>query len=459
MGELRISEAMTSRAGMVSFEDKKRALATRLRDSRGEVRLEKSISHLFRTRDRIPSAKLDVRAFNEVLDVNASAGTVDVEGMTTYARLTDVTFGHGVLPAVVPQLKSITIGGACAGLGIESSSFRYGLVHETVEEIEVLLPDGDIVVCTPSNAHSDLFFGFPNSFGTLGYALRVKARTAPAKRYVELSHIRHRDPKSYFRELEACCARPDLHFVDGVIFGPDELFLSLGRFVDEAPYASDYTYMSIYYRSIRERERDYLKTLDYIWRWDTDWFWCSRVLGAQNPIMRRLLGRKRLNSTFYKKAIDWDMGYRIRQNWRRIFGIHREAIIQDVDVPVGNAPAFLDFFQREIGLSPIWICPIRAYDRARSFSLFPIDPNTLYVNFGFWDAKFTAAAFPEGHFNRLIERKLAELGGIKSLYSDSYFTPGEFWAVYNKPSYDRLKHKYDPKGRLSDLYRKCVLGQ
>ena len=149
-----------------------------------------------------------------------------------------------------------------------------------------------------------------------------------------------------------------MDFVDGVIFGPGEHYLNIGRFVDEAPYASDYTFENIYYQSIRERERDYLATLDYIWRWDTDWFWCSRLLYAQNPLVRRLLGRKHLNSTFYKKAIDWEPGVRLRQIRRRLFGVHHESIVQDVDVAVEQAPAFLDFFQREIGMTPIWICPL-----------------------------------------------------------------------------------------------------
>jgi hypothetical protein len=441
------------------FEDKKHAMSERLRASTGEVRLQKSISHIFRSRHRPPSAKLDVRAFNEVLAVDTTAGTVDVEGMTPYMKLADATFAHAALPAVVPQLKSITIGGACAGLGIEASSFRYGLAHETVEELEVLLADGDIVTCTPNNEHSDLFFGFPNSFGTLGYALRVKAKTVPAKPFVELTHVRYSDPIIFFRELESWCGRPDVNFVDGVVFGPGAHYLSLGRFVDEAPYTSDYTYLNIYYRSIRERERDYLTSLDYIWRWDTDWFWCSRMLYAQNPIIRRLLGRKRLNSMFYKKVIDWQPGVRLRQVWRRLSGSHHESIVQDVDVTIDKAPAFLEFFQREIGLSPVWICPFRAYNPQHHFVLFPTDPHALYVNFGFWDSKFASSAFPEGHFNRLIEHKLFELGGIKSLYSDSYFTPDEFWALYKKSAYDRLKSRYDPKGRLSDLYRKCVLRQ
>jgi FAD/FMN-containing dehydrogenase len=444
---------------MPTFEEKKRALSERLRTSAGEVRLQKNISHIFRDRYRPASTRLDVQTFNEVLDVDSAAGTVDVEGMTPYVKLADATFARGMLPAVAPQLKWITIGGACSGLGIESSSFRYGLAHETVAELEVLLADGDIVVCTPTNAHSDLFFGFANSFGTLGYALRIKAKAVRAKKFVELTHIRYGDPVVFFRELATCCARSDADFIDGVVFGPGEHYLNIGRFVDAAPYTSDYTYTNIYYRSIRERERDYLATLDYIWRWDTDWFWCSQMLYAQNPVVRRLLGRERLNSHFYKKVIDWGPGVHLRRAWRSVLGRHHESIVQDVDVTIANAPTFLEFFQREIALTPIWICPFKAYDARHSFPLFRTDPSALYVNFGFWDSKFSPGAFPEGHFNRLIERKLAELGGIKSLYSDSYYSADEFWALYNKPAYDKLKAKYDPNGRLSDLYRKCVQRQ
>ena len=49
------------------------------------------------------------------------------------------------------------------------------------------------------------------------------------------------------------------------------------------------------------------------------------------------------------------------------------------------------------------------------------------------------------------------LGGVKSLYSDSYFTPEEFWRLYNRPAYDALRRKYDPASRFRDLYAKCVL--
>ncbi len=226
---------------------------------------------------------------------------------------------------------------------------------------------GDIVTATPTNEHRDLFFGLPNSFGTLGYALRIKARVIPVKPYVELRHIRYADPVEFFEALQKFCNDPAVDFVDGVVFRPGVHYLSIGRFVDTAPYTSDYTYLNIFYRSIMEREIDYLTTHDYIWRWDTDWFWCSRIMYAQNPIVRRLLGKKRLNSIFYKKIIDWAPGFGVRKAYRQAFGIHQETIIQDVDVTVDHGPEFLDFFQKNIGLEPLWICPFRSPDPDRRY--------------------------------------------------------------------------------------------
>jgi len=47
--------------------------------------------------------------------------------------------------------------------------------------------------------------------------------------------------------------------------------------------------------------------------------------------------------------------------------------------------------------------------------------------------------------------------GIKSLYSDSFFTRDEFAAAYDMSAYAALKAKYDPEHRLLGLYEKCVL--
>jgi FAD/FMN-containing dehydrogenase len=330
-------------------------------------------------------------------------------------------------------------------------------VHESIDELDVLLADGSVVTCRADNEHRDLLFGFPNSYGTLGYALRLKAATIPVKPYVRLEHHRHADPQRYFAALAGACDAKEADFVDGVIFAPGELYLTVAAFADRAPYTSDYTFERIYYRSIRERPEDYLSVLDYLWRWDTDWFWCSKNLGAQNPLLRRLLGRSRLNSVTYAKIMRWNSRWGLTRALDRLSGQHRESVIQDVDIPLARAPEFLEFFHREIGIIPIWVCPVRTRQPRHRFPLYPMKPDTLHVNFGFWDVVRRRAAFPHGHHNRLIERKVAELGGIKSLYSDSYFERDEFWEIYNRPAYDALKRKYDPSGRFPDLYEKCVL--
>ena len=56
-----------------------------------------------------------------------SGATADVQGMCSYERLVATTLPLGLMPKVVPQLRTITLGGAVTGLGIESSSFRNGL--------------------------------------------------------------------------------------------------------------------------------------------------------------------------------------------------------------------------------------------------------------------------------------------------------------------------------------------
>ena len=177
------------------------------------VRLAKPTSNLFRFRDPSPGQQgLDVSAFDHVLQVDPVARTAIVGGMTTYEHLADATLHYGLMPLVVPQLKTITLGGAVTGLGIESTSLRNGLPHESVIEMEILTGDGQVVTAAPEGEHARLFRGFPNSYGTLGYALSLTIELEPVKPYV---HLRHRP----FGSMEACMAAVGQIAADGTIDG------------------------------------------------------------------------------------------------------------------------------------------------------------------------------------------------------------------------------------------------
>ena len=442
----------------LTYQQKRDRLSHQVRQQRDGLRLQKATSNLFRTRTRSDTARLDVRMLNRVISVDPEQQVVEVEGMTTYEDLSDACLAHDCMPMVVPQLKSITIGGAVSGIGIESTSFRYGLPHETIKRMEVLLANGDVVDCSPDNEHADLFFGIPNSYGTLGYILKLEARTLPVKPFVELEHIRYSDIDAYFAAVGEAC-EGDADFIDGSIFAADEMYLTLGRFRDTAPYTSDYTWLKMYFRSIRERGQDFLNIRDYLWRWDTDWFWCSKNLYVQNLPMRLLLGRKRLNSISYQKVMRWNNRVGLTDRINKLLRREPEGVVQDVDIPIENAAAFLRFFIDEIGISPIWMCPIGGHDLTRQFPFYPLHGSGTFVNFGFWDIVPNPEHRERGYFNRRIEAMVTELGGIKSLYSDAYYAEDQFWKLYNGATYRELKRKYDPDGRLKDLYQKCVQRQ
>ncbi len=217
-------------------------------------------------------------------------------------------------------------------------------------------------------------------------------------------------------------------FVDGTAFAPDELYLTVGAYSDVAPWRSDYTgqqiyYQSvrrdkedfltirdylwrwdtdwfwcsrpfgdytgqqIYYQSVRRDKEDFLTIRDYLWRWDTDWFWCSRPFGVQKPLVRMMWPRRYRRSDVYRKLVALDRRYGLSGAVTRKRHLpSREAVIQDVEIPVERGAEFLRYFAANVGMSPVWMCPLRLRGE-RSWPLYPLKPGEVYVNFGFWELR------------------------------------------------------------------------
>ena len=395
--------------------------------------------------------------------VDAEARTADVQGMCTYEDLVDATLPHGLIPLVVPQLRTITLGGAVTGLGIESTSFRNGLPHESVLEMDVFTGAGEVVTCTPDNEHSDLFATFPNSYGSLGYATRLRIELEPVASHVALRHVRFTDTAALQDAIASITATRQWHgervdALDGTTFEPGEHYLTLGRWEDAGPgaAASDYVGQQIYWKSIQQREIDLLTTYDYLWRWDTDWFWCSRAFGVQNPLVRRFWPRRFKRSDVYHKLVGLDLRHGIADRLDRRAGRpQRERVIQDVEVPVERLGEFLDWFDEAVGMRPVWLCPLRLRGQT-SWPSYPLVPGRTYVNVGFWGAVPVGDDAPHRPLNRAIEAKVSELEGHKSLYSESFYDRDTFDRLYDGPHLAAVKQRYDPDDRLTSLYDKAV---
>ena len=437
-----------------SYAEKTAQLTRGWQNGGGPLRLQKStISNLFRYQPRGAAARrISLQEFNHVLRVDPAARTVEVEGLTTYETVVRECLRHGFLPLVAPELKHITVGGATVGIGIESTCFRYGFVHDGLIEADVLLPSGKIVTVRADNEYADLFNALPNSYGTLGYILRAKIALHAAAPYVHLHIERFHKIPEYLEAMRVATQSPSLAFVEGLFFEDDRYYLMTGRFADQAPHVDDIVRTHVFYRLVEQRRDIYLTTFDYIFRYDPDWFWNVPETGFYN-VFRRLAPESWRNSAFYtkyvasKKKLLGSLGFKDDDV---------EPLIQDWEVPWAQSAELMRFCLDNVRLDgrPWAAVPIVAPHQP---TLYPIKPKELYFNLGCYCQVRRPAGYEPYHYTKIMDRKCFELGGIKMLYSSSFLAEQEFDALYNGAGYRALKSKYDAAGNAQTLYKKVVL--
>ncbi len=442
------------------------AACAQLADSQGTVRLRKSTSNLFRA--RAPSEHhLDLSAFAGVFEVDPTKRTATVGGLTTYEDLVDATLPHGLVPLCVPQLRTITLGGAVTGLGIEAASFRNGCPHESVLGMDVLTGGGEVVHATAEGENADLFFGFPNSYGSLGYALRLEIELEPVAPFVRLSHVRFHDVV----DLAAAMAQvtSERHFDGEAVDYMDATMFGRRRDVPDAgPLRRQRRAVGLHRTGHllpvrtrtphRRNDRSRLPValghrlvlvLVGVRR--------ATARGAQ-AVARPLQAQRRVLEDHRRGP---PMGILCAGSTRCAGGRRRRSWCRTWRCRSTHLPEFMDFFEREVGISPVWLCPLRQRDPARRWTLYEFDPATTYVNVGFWSrVELDRGADPQaGRVNRRIEAKVSDLGGRKSLYSTSFYSREQFYDIYGGGEYARLKARYDPQGRFPGLYEKtCMEG-
>jgi FAD/FMN-containing dehydrogenase len=438
----------------LSYTAKTAELKRNWQSGAGHIRLAKStISNLFRYEPRGAAARrLSLQAFNTVLAIDPVALTAEVEGLATFETVVNACLRYNLLPLVAPELKHITVGGATVGIGIESTCYRYGFVHDALLEADVLLPGGEIVTCRPDNEYADLFYALPNSYGTLGYILRAKIRLHRAAPYVHLHMERFDDVAKYLDAMRVATQSADLAFVEGLFFEDRRFFLMTGRFVDHVAYCDDIVRRNVFYRLVETRRDIHLRTADYIFRYDPDWFWNVPETGAYN-LFRRYAPLKFRNSSFYTKYVA------TKKKLLGSIGIHdtsMEPLIQDWEVPWRHAEELVSFCLDEVDLDgrPWAAVPIVTPRRP---TLYPIAPNELYFNLGCYCQVRKVEGKAPYYYTKIMDDKCFELDGIKMLYSSSFLSEAEFDARFNGAAYRALKQKYDPAGNAQTLYKKVAL--
>ncbi|HMG55488.1 MAG TPA: FAD-binding oxidoreductase [Kofleriaceae bacterium] len=382
--------------------------------------------------------KIDVGGLTEILEIDPVRRICVAESGVTFVDLVAATLRHGLVPIVVPELKTITIGGAVAGCSIESMSFVHGGFHDTCLEYEVITATGDVVICTPDNEHQLVFQMMHGTFGTLGIIARLSFRLIPARRYVHLRYETCATIADYQAAIRRHFEARDVDFMDGIIHSPSCYVLATGMFSDAAPYTSDYSWMKIYYQSTRTRTEDYLTTTDYFFRYDR---------GVTNVRPHSLLGR-----LVFGRFLASSQWLRLAEKLRWLLRSERPTITLDVFVPFSRVPEFLAWYERTFQFYPLWCVP---YRRVRDYewldgAFYQAMSDPLFLDLAIYGMRQRGPS----NYHRLMEEKLRELGGIKTLIAHNYYGEAEFWSIWNKPNYDRVKAITDPDNRFRDLYTK-----
>jgi FAD/FMN-containing dehydrogenase len=419
----RVAQALRARKGTRPISFKKRAVSHQV-PKRNDKR---------RTDDEI-----DLRDLDEILSIDPRTRTCVAEPGVTFERLVDATLRFGLAPIVVPELKTITVGGAVSGCSLESMSFVHGGFHDTCLEYEVITAKGEVMRCTPGNENALVFQMMHGSFGTLGVLSKITFALVPAKRYVKMRYETYRTLAAYKDAIWRRFVDRDVDFMDGIIHAKDKFVLSLGTFVDEAPYTSRYDWVKIYWKSTAERREDYLRTPDYFFRYDR---------GVTNVHPKSFVGR-----LLFGRMMSSGRLLRLADALHRFLPEKRPPVTVDLFVPFSKVDDFMAWYDRTIGHYPLWCVP---YRRVHDYewinrAFFASVPDPLFLDL----AIYGLAQPPGRNYYKEIEDELLRIGAVKTLISYNYYDEDTFWRVFDKANYDAVKRITDPDNVFRDLYSK-----
>jgi hypothetical protein len=383
--------------------------------------------------------KIDLTDFDQVLEIDTENRICVAEPGVPFCKLVDQTLPLGLVPIVVPELKTITIGGAVAGCSIESMSFVHGGFHDTCLEYEIITAKGDVLTCTPDNQHKLIFQMMHGSFGTVGILSKLKFKLIPAKPYVHLRHEHHTSIDSYLESIWSHFEKQDVDFMDGITHSNTQLSLCVGDFVDSAPYTNRYDWLKVYYQSTAKRTEDYLKTPHYFYRYDQ---------GVTNVHPKSFLGRLLLGKFLGSSEI-----LRIAEKLRwLLLNDDRPDVTVDTFLPFSRLKEFLLWYEKDFGHYPLWVVP---YRRVHDYewladSFWRGTDDQLLVDIAIYGMKQRG----ETNYYRLMEQKLQELNGVKTLISYNYYPEDEFWQIFHRENFEKVKAVTDPDNIFRNLYEK-----
>ncbi len=398
-----------------------------------------------------------------ILAFDPDKGIIRLEPMVTIGDITHYLVPKGYALAVQVEMDDLTVGGLCMGVGIETSSHRYGFLFETVEAYEIVTGDGRLIRATRQE-NADLFHSLPWSHGTLGFLVAVELKVVPVKKYMHLKYLPFHSQQEFcrtFQELAESDAPPS--FLEALVFSPDSGVIMCGEMADP--------------QTIEQRKR-----INRINAWHKPWFYThvARFLetgpGEEFIPLRHYFHRHTpsvffqlkdlipfANQVWYRWLFAWMGAPKIKlmkfsmtpQLRERAF---RNRVAQDILVPVADLEESLNYVHPVFEIYPLWICPVRLYNHTpyEGFLRNPEGDSEMYVDIGIYGipkavARNTWNGIREG---RALEAFTLSKRGYHMLYADIFMNSEEFEAMFEHHLYRTSREKYGAVNRFPEVFPK-----
>jgi len=396
------------------------------------------------TRPSLKKRVVDISELQNVLKIDSHAKTALVEPNVPMDRLVEATLPHGLVPPVVMEFPGITVGGGYAGTAGESSSFKYGFFDRTINSVEMVLADGEVVTASEKQ-NADLFRGAAGAVGTLGITTLVELQLIEAQKFVKTTYYPTISVAAAIWEVNDQTKNENNHYVDGILFSKDHGAVITGEMTNDLPAGTVPQTFSRpwdpwFYLHVEEKTRstttpviEYIPLAEYMFRYDRGGFWVGRS------------AFKYMNFPFNKYTrwfLDDFCHTRMLYRALQASGEVSRYVVQDMALPYPNAEKFIDYTAETFDIWPMWLCPLKQSPQP---TMHPHTRDHLasdqMLNIGLWG--FGPADKAEYlRKNRQLEKRLGDFGGMKWLYAHTYYDKSEFWDQFDRQWHDDLRMKY-----------------
>ncbi|MFW6049543.1 MAG: FAD-binding oxidoreductase [Myxococcota bacterium] len=403
----------------------------------------------------------------DVLGLDEERRVVRVEPLVNMGQLARYLVPRGWALEVMVEMEDLTAGGLSMGLGMETTSHRFGLLQETIEAFELVLSDGSLLRVT-RESDPELFHALPWSHGTLGFLTAVELRVMPIKPFVRMRYIPCHSLEELCERTRALAVAEDApEFLEATVFSRSTGVIQCG-WLDDAPadrarihpinrWYEPYFYMHVKSALTRGELEEWVPIRQYFHRHTRGLFWKLRELipFAEHPAYRLLLGWMGAPKVSLLKRTMTE-GVRKRLVYQQV--------AQDLLIPIREMKRAIELQDGLCGIYPLLVYPIRVYDHGDLQGLLRRPPHPepgksweMYFDLGIYGIP---AALRRGEpwdaptAIRALEGFAREVGGCTLPWADLFMTRQEFEEMFDHRLYRRMRAKYDAERAFPEVWEK-----